>query len=124
MIAIVKKPKIEIRGDIPEEFLVQVKSYFGAKAVTVRRNDDEETVDITTTAWYKKMKKKATPGTTLKVYRELRNMTQKELADKLDIARTNLSAMEHDKRPISKPMAVKLAKLFSVGVERFITIEP
>ena len=47
-------------------------------------------------------------------------MTQKELADKLDMTKQHVSDMERDKRAISKTTAKELAKIFKVSVARFI----
>jgi len=50
------------------------------------------------------------PATCLRGLRYRENMTQKQLADKLDIPQRHLSEMENSKRPIGKEMAKKLAK--------------
>jgi len=62
-----------------------------------------------------------TPGTYMKIYRENRKMTQTELGKILGgLPRQHVSNMENGVRPISKKIAIKLAKAFDVSVEKFI----
>ena len=51
-------------------------------------------------------------------YRE--DLTQKELGDLLGIAQTNISQMEHGKRPIGKKFAKKLADFFNTDYKFFL----
>ena len=47
-------------------------------------------------------------------------LTQKALADELDILPHHVSEMEHGKRPISKKMAHKLGKVFNLDYRIFL----
>ena len=47
-------------------------------------------------------------------------LTQKELADKLEILPHHVSEMEHGKRPVSKKMAQKLGKIFNLDYRIFL----
>lgn len=47
-------------------------------------------------------------------------LTQKALADQLEILPHHVSEMEHGKRPISKKMARKLGKIFKLDYRVFL----
>ena len=80
---------------------------------------DEESVVLESTDWYKKMSAEMTPGKAIRADRGLRGWTQNVLAQKLGISIQNLSAMEHDRRPVSKKMATKLSQIFGVPPETY-----
>lgn len=47
-------------------------------------------------------------------------LTQKQLADKLEILPHHVSEMEHGKRPVSKKMDQKLGKIFNLNYRIFL----
>lgn len=53
----------------------------------------------------------------LKIYRAMRDLTQEQLADKLDVTRQTIIAIESGRYLPSLPLAFKMAKLFEVRVE-------
>jgi putative transcriptional regulator len=53
----------------------------------------------------------------LKVYRAMNDLTQEELADKLEVTRQTINAIEKGKYLPSLDLAFKLAKLFKVRIE-------
>ena len=53
----------------------------------------------------------------LKVYRAMHNLTQEQLADKLEVSRQTIIAIESDKYLPSLPLAFRMAKLFKVKIE-------
>jgi DNA-binding XRE family transcriptional regulator len=59
-------------------------------------------------------------GTTIRGYRSRVDMNQAELAEKIDILQSDLSQMESGKRPVSRKMAQKLAKVFSTDYRVFL----
>ena len=62
-----------------------------------------------------------TPGEIVKIYRENHNLTQEQLGKKLgNFTRQNISDIELGRRGLSKEVAKKLAKIFNVGVKRFL----
>jgi ribosome-binding protein aMBF1 (putative translation factor) len=79
---------------------------------------DEKSVVLESTDWYKKMSAEMTLGKAIRADRGLRGWTQNVLAQKLGISIQNLSAMEHDRRPVSKKMAAKLSQIFGVPAKR------
>jgi DNA-binding XRE family transcriptional regulator len=118
MIAFVKNPRIEMKGDIPEAFLEIACDYFGRDGIEVRQDDD--LVNISDTSWSRRRASMRNPGLNMKNFRELRGITQATLAGKLGILRMHISAMENGKRAISKAMALRLAELFETSSDRFI----
>jgi DNA-binding XRE family transcriptional regulator len=123
MLAVVKTPltKIRIKGRISNKLIDVLIQEYG-KSVQITRDSEDEKLDVFQTDWYKKVKQKLTPGTYIKVFRQNRNMTQADLGKALGgIPRQNVSNMESGSRPISKKIALKLAKLFDVSVEKFIS---
>ena len=62
----------------------------------------------------------AHPGMILRGLRGRDEMTQKELAEKLEIAPTRVSEMESGSRPISVKMAKKLAQIFATSHRAFL----
>jgi putative transcriptional regulator len=53
----------------------------------------------------------------LKVLRAMRNWSQAELADQLDVSRQAVNAIETGKYDPSLPLAFKLARLFEMPIE-------
>jgi putative transcriptional regulator len=53
----------------------------------------------------------------LKVLRAERNWSQADLADRLDVSRQTINAIERGKYDPSLPLAFKLAKLFGMQIE-------
>jgi antitoxin component HigA of HigAB toxin-antitoxin module len=121
MLAVVKAPHIELRGDIPADFLQGVFDYFGKDAVSVFPEDSDQLFAAESSPIYKSTRAKMSPGVYMRVCREIRGMTQAALGEKLgDVSRQNVSAMEAGRRAISKKMIKKLARIFNVSPERFL----
>ncbi|AWN24520.1 transcriptional regulator [Deinococcus irradiatisoli] len=60
----------------------------------------------------------------IKVLRAEHNLTQAELADKLDVSRQTVNALETGKYDPSLPLAFKLARLFRRRIEDVFIDEP
>lgn len=124
MLAVVKKHHtkqllFEVRGDIPTKVVQYLRKEFGQDVEVLK--EDEETVNVFETEWFKNISAETTPGEAMKVYRENAGMTQAELGLKLGrFSRQNISDMERGKRNISREVAKKLSALFDVFVERFL----
>ena len=122
MLAVVKTPltKIRIKGRIPNKLIDVLVQEYGTN-VQITPDSEDEKLDVFQTDWYKRIKEKLTPGTYMKVFRQNKNMTQAELGKALGgLPRQHISNMEKGSRPISKRIALKLAKFFDVSVEKFI----
>lgn len=61
-----------------------------------------------------------TPGYYLHLYRQRQGMTQVELAKIADIRQHHLSEMEHNKRPIGKKLAHRLAKILGFEYRKLL----
>ena len=59
-------------------------------------------------------------GLMLRGSRQKAEMTQKELADALEISQHHISEMENGKRPIGKAMAKRLAAIFKCNYQIFL----
>lgn len=59
-------------------------------------------------------------GAMVRAGRYKAGLTQKALADKLEILPHHVSEMEHGKRPVSKRMAQKLGKIFNLDYRVFL----
>jgi len=119
MQVVVKTPHIRLEGEVTDDLVDYLRQRFGE--IEIIENDDDELVEVTESDWYRSIKSTISPGENLRVYRELRGMTQAELGAKLGaFTRQNVSNMENGHRPISKAVAKRLADLFDVSVEKFI----
>jgi len=113
------REKVTIRVEVPLSALDQVKGVLSPYKVEVL--DDDELIEVAETAWYGIMRGTVTPGEKMRAFREKFGWTQTELGSKLGSkTRHYVSAMESGKRPISKAVALALAELFGVSVEKFI----
>lgn len=102
--------------NIPKAVLVFLDALFPDH---VRIDDDEDLVAVEDTDWYKKAKAKMTPAKALKIMRTNAGLTQKQLADKIGIAKQNYNSLERGARPISMMMAKKLADALGTSYTMF-----
>ena len=61
-----------------------------------------------------------TPGYYLRLYRQRADLTQAALAAAIDVRQHHLSEMEHNKRPIGKAMAKKLADVLDCDYRKLL----
>jgi putative transcriptional regulator len=59
----------------------------------------------------------------LKVLRAERNWSQADLADKLDVSRQSVNAIETGKYDPSLPLAFKIAQVFGLSIEQIFSAE-
>ncbi len=59
----------------------------------------------------------------LKVLRAMRNWSQAELAERLDVSRQTVNALETGKYDPSLPLAFRIARLFQLPVEEIFEPE-
>ena len=59
----------------------------------------------------------------LKVLRAMRNWSQAELAERLDVSRQTVNAIEIGKYDPSLPLAFKIASLFEMSIEEIFEPE-
>jgi putative transcriptional regulator len=60
----------------------------------------------------------------LKVLRAMRNWSQSDLAEHLDVSRQTVNALETGKYDPSLPLAFKIARLFQMPIEEIFELEP
>ncbi len=58
-------------------------------------------------------------GTKLRALRRREELTQRELAERLGISASYLTLIEHNNRPLTAPLLIKLAQLFQLDVTSF-----
>lgn len=124
MLVHVKAPhtNFEVQGKIPKKMLEFLHENY--KSVEII-DDDEEYVRVLDSPWVKELENDWHAGITIRNYREMYNWTQKELGEKLGgVHVQNISQIERGKREVSKEIAVKLAKLFKIDLERFFKMIP
>jgi len=122
MLAVVKTPRIriEIKGKISKRLLDVLKEEYGSD-VQIIPDEEDEKLDVFETDWYKNVKEKLTPGKNMRIYRQNRGMTQKELGELIGgVPRQHISNMERGIRAISKKVALNLSKIFNTSVDKFI----
>jgi plasmid maintenance system antidote protein VapI len=71
-------------------------------------------------AYKEELRKYGEAGLMLRGSRHKAEMTQQELADKLEISQHHVSEMENGKRPIGKIMALRLGKFFKTDYRKFL----
>ena len=126
MLAVLEAPPMR-RTEKPVSFRVEGKNI--PKAVLafldalfpdhVRIDNDEELVAVEETDWYKRAKARMSPAKALKIMRINAGLTQKQLADKIGIAKQNYNSLERGARPISMMMAKKLADALGTSYTMF-----
>ena len=59
----------------------------------------------------------------LKVLRAIKNISQEDLAKKIEVSRQTINAMEKGKYVPSTVLALKLARFFEISVEKVFSLE-
>jgi putative transcriptional regulator len=60
---------------------------------------------------------------TIRIERAIHNLTQAELAEKVNVSRQTINAIESNKYVPSTVLALKIAKVFAKPVEEVFTLE-
>lgn len=116
---VVKKPHIKMEGEIGNELVEYLKAQYGE--IEVITDVENELVEVTKSDWYLTLRESISPGENVKFYREMHQMTQEELGRKIgNFTRQNISNIENGHRSVSKNVAISLAELFDVSVEKFL----
>jgi DNA-binding XRE family transcriptional regulator len=111
---------VQISGE-GAEFLIETlrRSIAGLSVST-----DDEAIPINSDPWFKAFRQSRSAGDVLWVYRDNAKFTLDELAEKSGIAKSHLSEMENNKRPIGLKSARKLAAALNCDFHRFLVAEP
>ena len=83
-------------------------------------SSDDEAVPIASDPWFQKLRASRTAGEVLWCYRDNADITLDELAGKSGIAKSHLSEMENNKRPIGLKTAKMLATALNCDFHRFL----
>ena len=83
------------------------------------QDDDQETI-LADEVFKNLHAKYGKHGSALRGARLKEEMSQVELADKLGVIQSDLSKMEHGKRPIGKKMAKRLAGILKIDYRVFL----
>lgn len=126
MLAVVNQPRTQstspasfrVEGENIPKFVVMFLEAAFPDSVKVE-NDDDETIPVEETDWYKEISARMTPGDTVKASRGLRGWTQKVLAQRLGVSVQNVSEMERGVRSVSRKMATKLGEIFGMDPADF-----
>ena len=113
-----KTPPIDVRiTGTGADILVDIlkKSIKGLKV-----SSDDEAIPINSDPWFQKPRNSRTSGDVLWCYRDNAGLTLDELSKKSGIAKSHLSEMENNKRPIGLKTAKKLAEALNCDFHRFI----
>ena len=119
MLVVVRRPRTEfsLNGDVPRKLIQSLVSEYGPDNVKIEEDDMMNVEDM---EWYKEEAAKDTPGRALRFYRNLKGLTQPELAAMLGTTKQFISNLENDRKPISRMMTKKLSEIFNVPASRFI----
>jgi len=80
---------------------------------------DSASMPVQDMNWYKEAKANMTPGNNLRVFRQMREMTQKELAERIGVSKQQICNMESGRAPIGKKMAVRLGEALNRPYNNF-----
>jgi DNA-binding XRE family transcriptional regulator len=114
MLAVVKKPRIElsIQGDRAAEIVDWLRKKYEV-AVLAPEGADEKLVPIESTEFWREMEKNRV-GNLLAGARLKCGLTQGELAGKLEIRQNMVSDYERGRRPLSPAMAKRFGAILQV----------
>jgi DNA-binding XRE family transcriptional regulator len=111
---------VHISGVIPSALLEVLRDEYGVDLI-LRLPAIGHMIDVMHAPLYYRVQRELSPGRYLKVYRQDRNLTQRELGKQLGgIARQNIGGMESGRRPISRKMIQRLADFFEVDADKFL----
>ena len=116
MLALVKKPRIEIslQGEHVDELIEWIGKKF---EISILTSDHSDSVAIEETDFWKEMQSNRI-GNLLSAARLKAGLSQAQLAEKLGIRQNMVSDYERGKRRLSSAMAKRMAKMLKIKVDR------
>ncbi len=114
--ALVKKPRIEIslHGEQVDELIEWIKKKFEVSILTF---DMSDSLAIEETDFWKEMQSNRV-GNLLSAARLKANLSQAQLAAKLNVRQNMISDYERGKRRLTPAMAKRIAEILNIKVER------
>ena len=118
MLVAVKTPRIKVHmsGVGIKPVVEALRKVYGSVEVS----HEDESVDITTTPWWKDMEATSHAGTVVWAYRDNAGLTLDQLSKLCGIAKPHLSEIENGKRAIGSRSAKKLATALGVDYRLFL----
>ena len=114
MLGLTRKPTttkcVEVTYRVPVRFLGKAKRFLA----TLGAEESSDSVS------WRDVFPKFNATVALRGARKKEGLTQKQLADLLEISQTHISQLEHGKRPIGKKMAHRLAEILDVDYRAFL----
>lgn len=112
----------QVEGDIDPVLIEWMRVRYGDRLSLCCEDEGGGYVNFQDLAWFKEIEiePKLTPASNLRLYRELKKLTQKALADMIGETRQHISDMEHGRRPISLKMAKAISEALDAPITRFI----
>ncbi len=116
MLALVKKPRIEIslQGENVGELIEWIRKKYDVNILT---SDQDESIPIEETNFWKEMQSNRI-GNLLIAARLKANLSQSQLAQRLGIRQNMISDYERGKRRLTPDMAKRIAETLKIKVER------
>ena len=116
MLALVKKPRIElsIQGDHVEELIDWIKKKY---EVSILSSDADDSISVEETDFWKEMQSNRI-GNLLAGARLKADLTQAQLAKKLNVRQNMISDYERGKRRLSPAMAKRIATILNIKIDR------
>ncbi|MEA4864812.1 MAG: helix-turn-helix transcriptional regulator [Sphaerochaeta sp.] len=101
---------IRMKGDIPQDIIVLLKKHYGSDLFI---EDDDQYMSVAEMPWFKEMDAEMSPGRTLRFHRRLANMTQKQLADTLGVAKQYICDLEMEEKQSARQKQSNLQRFSS-----------
>jgi len=116
MLALVKKPRIEIslQGENVDELIEWISKKY---EINILSSDNDDRIDIEETDFWREMQSNRI-GNLLSAARLKANLSQSQLAKKLEIRQNMISDYERGKRRLTPDMAKRIAETLEIKVER------
>ncbi len=116
MLALVKKPRIEIslQGEHVNDLIDWISKKY---EVNILSSEDSESLAIEETDFWKEMQSNRI-GNLLSAARLKANLSQSQLADKLGVRQNMISDYERGKRRLSPTMARRISEILNIKVDR------
>ncbi len=116
MSELMKKPRtdgyVDFTCRVPASMAPAVQKAFEGVLALVREQERTYTVEEVFPGY--------APGHALRGARQMHDLTQRELAERIGVAATHISEMERGKRPIGKSMAKRLAAALQTDYKVFL----
>lgn len=112
--------RFRVEGDIDPLLIEWMRERYGDRLTLSDGMSGNDSLDFHDPGWSGKPGPEMTPASSFKFYRELNELTQRELAVMVGETRQHVSDMEHGRRPISLKMAKALSSALGAPLPHLI----